>query len=79
MKGGYAMGLVLKPREMIRFLENQGFTFVRQSGSHAIYSNGEKQTIIPIHAKDIKNGTLSNVLRQTGIDQKVLREWLKRN
>lgn len=54
MKEGYAMGLVLKPREMIRFLESQGFKFVRQSGSHAIYNNGEKQTIIPIHAKDIK-------------------------
>ncbi|MCB0489977.1 MAG: type II toxin-antitoxin system HicA family toxin [Cyclobacteriaceae bacterium] len=27
----------MKPRELISLLEKEGFVFVRQSGSHAIY------------------------------------------
>lgn len=77
------MGLVVKTREMIKFLESQGFTCARQKGtSYAIYEKGNRQTTVPIHAADIKTGTLSSILRQAGIDQKELRElreWLGRN
>ena len=43
---------VKKAKELIKILEKKGFTFSRQSGSHAIYSNlnGIRVTV-PIHGK----------------------------
>jgi len=73
------MGLALKPRELINFLEDNGFRFERQNGtSHAMYKKGNRQVPVPIHAKDIKIGTLSSMLRQAGLSRKELEVWLGR-
>lgn len=73
------MGLSVRPEELIAFLKSKGFIFVRQNGtSHAIYTNGSKSVPIPIHAKDIKIGTLSSILRQCGLTKKEFEEWLGR-
>jgi len=54
----------MKPKELIKLLENEGFVFVRQSGSHAIYrKTGNKIIVVPIHGKDIPTGTLSSILK----------------
>ena len=56
------------PRECIRLLQENGFYFVRQSGSHAIFRNTEgKRVVVPIHSKDIPKGTLHAILRDAGI------------
>ncbi len=54
----------MKPKELIRLLEKQGFIFIRQSGSHAIYKkNNAKMVVVPIHNRDIPNGTLNSIMK----------------
>lgn len=58
----------MKPRELIRLLEKEGFVFVRQSGSHAVFKKaGHKIIIVPIHSKDIPTGTLLGILKDAGL------------
>ena len=59
----------MKPKEMIRLLEANGFVFVTSNGSHHKYKNQitGKQVIVPVHAKDLKKGTEQNILKQAGL------------
>jgi len=57
----------VKPRQMIKILEKNGFTFVRQKGSHRLYKKGDLRITVPYHNKDLKPGTLRNILKQAGI------------
>ena len=61
----------MKPKELIRFLESNGYIFIRQSGSHAIYKNlNKKMIVVPMHNKDIPIGTLNAILKDAGIKEK---------
>lgn len=62
----------IKPRQMIKVLEQKGFRFVRQKGSHRLYKNEDLRVTIPYHNKDLKPGTLQNILRQAGIKKEEL-------
>ena len=54
-------------REMVRFLERQGFQVVRIRGSHHIMECGPSRTNVPIHAgQPLKIGTLHGILRDVG-------------
>ena len=58
----------MKPKELIKVLGKEGFVFVQQSGSHAIYrKHGFKIIVVPIHSKDIPTGTLNSILRDAGV------------
>jgi predicted RNA binding protein YcfA (HicA-like mRNA interferase family) len=58
----------MRPKELLRLLEKEGFVFVRQSGSHAIYRKpGVGNIVVPIHSRDIPKGTLSAILKDAGI------------
>ncbi len=60
---------VKNSKELIKILEKKGFTFSRQSGSHAIYSNanGVKVTV-PIHGKkDLGKGLLKQIMKDAGL------------
>jgi mRNA interferase HicA len=58
----------MKPKELIRLLQDEGFVFVRQTGSHAIFKKvGYKNAIVPIHSKDIPTGTLHSILKDAGL------------
>ena len=58
----------MKPKELIRLLELNGFIFVRQSGSHAIYKNRDKnKVVVPIHNRDIPTGTLHSIMKDAGL------------
>ena len=74
------MGLTIKPRELIRFLENNGYRFVRAKGtSHHIYSNGVHSVPVPIHgSKDFGEDFIRLILRETGISKSTLLKYLKR-
>ena len=74
------MGLTLKPQDMIRFLEANGYSFIRaKGGSHHIYSNGIHSIPIPIHGnKDFGEDFIRIVLRETGISKNSLSEYFKR-
>ena len=58
----------MKPKDLIKLLEKEGFIFVRQSGSHAIYKNIQgKMLVIPIHNRDMPKGTLNAILKDSGL------------
>jgi len=74
------MGLVMKPRELVRFLENQGYEFIRaRGGSHHIYGKGNHSLPIPIHpGKDFDEDFIRKILRETGISKGELLRYLGR-
>ena len=64
------MGKLRHPtgREMVRFLERQGFTLIRVRGSHHVMASGARHTVVPVHGSDaIKTGTLRKILRDVGL------------
>lgn len=62
----------LSPRYLISILEENGFHFVRSSGSHQIFRNPEsgKVAVVPVHGnRDLKKGTFLGILKQAGIER----------
>lgn len=53
-------------RECARVLENLGWIFKRQKGSHMMYHNNEKRLVIPDH-DELDRGTLRAIIRSAGI------------
>lgn len=54
--------------EVIRVLEQHGFAFVSQKGSHAKYrhANG-RSVIVPHPRKELPIGTTRSIIRQAGL------------
>lgn len=51
-------------KEMLRFLERQGFALRRITGSHHVMRKGDLQTVVPVHRNEnLKIGTLRGILR----------------
>lgn len=51
-------------RELVRFLEAQGFTVLRVRGSHHVLARRELHTVVPVHRNQtLKIGTLRGILR----------------
>ncbi len=65
--------------EFIKILQNNGFQLDRQKGSHRIYKGfvgGKKRLVIVACHKesdDIKLGTLSSMIRQSGLKKSLFR------
>ena len=64
---------VLPPKDVITALENFGFHYVSQKGSHMKYAKGSYVVIIPNHS-EIEKGTLKSILSMAHIE---LEEFLK--
>lgn len=55
-------------KDVVTFLKENGFEFVRQKGSHMVYRKDDKVVIVPEHGKKgIEKGTYYNILRQAGL------------
>jgi predicted RNA binding protein YcfA (HicA-like mRNA interferase family) len=51
-------------KEMVRFLEGQGFALVRVRGSHHFFDRDGTHTTVPVHGNNtLKVGTLRSILR----------------
>ncbi|NQY75010.1 MAG: type II toxin-antitoxin system HicA family toxin [Candidatus Margulisbacteria bacterium] len=58
----------MRARRLVKLLEQNGFIFARQKGSHAIYKKvNHKRIIVPMHSKDIPIGTLQAILKDAGL------------
>ena len=61
----------MKVREIIKLIENDGWNFYRQKGSHMIYKHSFKKgiVVVPNHGlnSDIKKGTENSILKQAGL------------
>lgn len=55
----------LKPRQVVRILQKEGYVQKRQSGSHLHLYHPTKKILvtIPIHNKDLKRKTLHAILK----------------
>ena len=57
---------IISGAEAIRALQHLGFVVVRQRGRHIVLRRGSQGCVVPNH-REIKIGTLSGVLKQTGV------------
>ena len=57
----------VKPREAAAVLLKAGFEFARRRGSHRMYVKGSIGVTIPWHARDLRTGTLRQIIRQAGL------------
>ena len=68
----------LKAKELIRFLQKEGFILVHQKGSHATYKHwgDQRRVTVPIHSgKDLKRGLLYGILKDLNLTPE---EFLKK-
>jgi predicted RNA binding protein YcfA (HicA-like mRNA interferase family) len=58
----------VRPREVIRFLEQNGFVLDHASGSHYVFYQpiSGRRAVVPRHNRDMKKGTLLSLLREAG-------------
>jgi len=61
----------MKLSEIIRLIEDDGWYFVRQKGSHKVYKHETKTgiVVVPDHGrnKDVLLGTENSILKQAGL------------
>jgi predicted RNA binding protein YcfA (HicA-like mRNA interferase family) len=70
----------VKAKDFIRVIEQLGFYFDRQKGSHAIYKDSHgRRVVVPIHTgKDLKQGTFMGMIQDIGIDKETFFELLEK-
>lgn len=59
-------------KQVVRILKNDGWYFDSQRGSHRYYKHPTKKGKVPVpfHGrKDIPVGTLTNILKQDGLEK----------
>ena len=61
--------------EAVKALQNLGFIFLRQRGSHAILRRGSQGCVVPMHS-EINQGTLRGALKQAGVTEDEFRAAL---
>lgn len=59
----------MKPKDLIKLLEQNGFVQISSNGSHRKLHNAEtnKTVIVPYHNKDLKKGTEQGILKDAGL------------
>lgn len=60
----------MRPREAMRALERAGFFVHHQTGSHSVLrhaTDASRRVVVPVHARDLKPGTLRAIVRSAGL------------
>jgi len=57
----------MKSSEFKRWLADQGATFKPGKGSHLKVSLNGKNSVLPMHSKELKKGLVEGVKRQLGL------------
>lgn len=65
------MPKIYTPKQTIKKLKKLGFVEDRQSGSHKVFYNQVtgKRAVVPYHLKELPKGTLSSILRESGVSK----------
>ncbi|KGP77150.1 hypothetical protein JT05_00850 [Desulfosporosinus sp. Tol-M] len=60
---------IISSKEMAALLKRLGFEEIRQTGSHKLFSRRQdgRNTVIPMHSKDLKRGLIKAILKDIGI------------
>ncbi len=56
----------IKRRDLIRYLEQNGFSLLREGGKHSIYSNGVKTIPVKRH-RTLDRVTANEICKQAGL------------
>lgn len=69
LKVSYLLPLLMKVRELLKMLKNDGWIEKSQKGSHLqlIHPIKTGKVTVPIHGGDIPIGTLNSILKQAGL------------
>ena len=61
--------ILIKPKKLLKTLEQDGWKIIRIRGSHHILKHPVKEGLatIPLHSQDLKPKTLSKILKQAGL------------
>lgn len=62
--------MVMKVKEVISLLEDEGWELIRMRGDHRIYyrKGARRPIVIPGNlSDDLKDGTLNSILREAGL------------
>lgn len=62
----FVSGEDMKRRDLIKLLEKNGWTLLRDGGRHDIYTNGEKEEPIPCH-KEINEILAQKIIKKHGL------------
>lgn len=59
----------MTPKEMIKYLQKNGFKKVSQNGSHIKMKNVDSgvMVIVPYHSRELKKGMEQAILKQAGL------------
>jgi predicted RNA binding protein YcfA (HicA-like mRNA interferase family) len=68
----------VRPRQVVRFLEQNGFVLDHTSGSHFIFYHptSRRRAVVPSHNRDLPKGTLMSLLRESGFAREELIDFL---
>ncbi len=70
-----ALGFILTPEQIIKFLEENGFRLLRH-GRHRVMTNGKVSIPIPdSHSRDLAKGTAAKILKLAGLTSKDAKNW----
>lgn len=71
----------VRPREVARFLEQNGFVLDLVSGSHFICYNqvSRRRAVVPKHNRDLPKGALLSLLGEAGFTREELIGYLQGN
>ncbi len=63
--------MLMRAKELVKFIEKDGWKFNRQTGSHRIFVHESKKgiVVVPIHGGDIPKGTLKSILKQADLEK----------
>lgn len=69
IRKGDILKMPMTAKQMIKFLQSNGFVEIRQNGSHKFFENKEtnKRTTVPYHCKDLKKGIEQKILKDAGL------------
>lgn len=57
----------MRDKDLLNLLIKDGWKVIRIKGSHHIVQKGNQINSIPIHGKDVPNGLLNKILKETGL------------
>lgn len=64
-------------KELVRILEQLGFTLIRQKGSHPFFHHPDgRNTVVPIHPGDLPPPVLLEILKQIQISKDEFRKLI---
>lgn len=69
--------LVIKDTELLKILTKYfAFIVLRQKGSHVRLTDGTHYVTIPIHNRELKQGTLNSILNQAGLTKEDIIKYI---